>query len=84
MEEIRRKIAQSIGAITEARKVLGNHCFTEEAEIRSEALDNLWKCEEFATTVEDFIEDVMNMSASEAVLVQMKNYMRHTLNIQIS
>uniref|UniRef100_UPI0022DEB745 hypothetical protein n=1 Tax=Enterocloster aldenensis TaxID=358742 RepID=UPI0022DEB745 len=81
MEEIRRKIGQSINAITEARKVLGSNCFTKEAETRAEALDNLWRCEEFATTIEEFTEDAMSMKVDEAVMEQMKNYMHHTLDI---
>ena len=39
MEEIRTKIVESQKAIAEARKILGYECFTEEAEIRSKAID---------------------------------------------
>lgn len=83
MEEIRKKIGESQKAITAARKVLGPDCFTEEAEIRSKAIDCLWRCEEFAGTVEEFVENTKAVEEEEKVLLQMKKYMKHTLKIEV-
>lgn len=84
MEEIRTKIVESQKAIAEARKILGYECFTEEAEIRSKAIDCLCRCEKFAETADEFMKNVKASDIEEEVFLQMKYYMKSTLKMVVN
>ena len=84
LNEIIRKIEGDQQKIADIRKMLGYECFTVSAKNRVEAIDNLWRCAEFAETVEEFLEnaDEDNGSISAEVRRLMQRYIEYGLGIK--
>lgn len=84
LNEIIRKIEGDQQKIEDIRKMLGYECFTVSAKNRVEAIDNLWRCAEFAETVEEFLEnaDENNGSISTEVRRLMQRYIEYGLGIK--
>ena len=84
LNEIIRKIEGDQHKIADIRKILGYECFTENARNRVEAIDNLWRCAEFAETVEGFLKNADEEDGSISVEVQrlMQRYIEYGLGIK--
>lgn len=84
LNEIIKKIEGDQQKIADSRKILGYECFTVSAKNRVEAIDNLWRCAEFAETVEEFLEnaDEDNGSISTEVRRLMQRYIEYGLGIK--
>lgn len=84
LNEIVRKIEKDQQKIADIRKILGYECFTEKASNRVEAINNLWRCAEFAETVEEFLKNADEEDGSISVKVQrlMQRYIEYGLEIK--
>ena len=82
--EIIKKIEGDQQKIAGVKKILGYDCFTENAKSREEAIDKLWRCAEFAETVEEFLKNADEDDVSISVEVQklMQRYIRNGLGIK--
>lgn len=84
LNEIIRKIEGDQQKIEDIRKMLGYECFTVNAKNRVEAINNLWRCAEFAETVEEFLEnaDENDVGISVEIRRLMRRYMEYGLGIK--
>lgn len=84
LKEIIRKIEKDQQKIEDVKKILGYDCLTEDARNREKAIDKLWKCTEFAETVEEFLENADEDDVSISVEVQklMQRYIKNGLGIK--
>ena len=84
LNEIIKKIERDQQKIEDIRKMLGYECFTVSAKNRVEAIDNLWRCAEFAETVEEFLEnaDEDDVGISVEIRRLMQRYIEYGLGIK--
>lgn len=84
LNEIIKKIEGDQQKIEDIRKMLGYECFTVNAKNRVEAINNLWRCAEFAETVEEFLENAEEDSTDISVEVRrlMHRYIEYGLGIK--
>lgn len=84
LSEIIKKIEGDQQKIEDIRKMLGYECFTVNAKNRVEAINNLWRCAEFAETVEEFLEnaDENDVGISVEIRRLMRRYMEYGLGIK--
>ena len=82
LNEIIRKIEGDQQKIEDIRKMLGYECFTVNAKNRVEAINNLWRCAEFAETVEEFLEDADDVGISVEIRRLMQRYIEYGLGIK--
>lgn len=84
LNEIVKKIEGDQQKIEDIRKMLGYECFTVNAKNRVEAINNLWRCAEFAETVEEFLEnaDENDVGISVEIRRLMRRYMEYGLGIK--
>lgn len=81
-EEIERKIDQYLEAIAVVRKAIGYNGFSDEGKAKIEALNCAWRCTEFATTTEEFIQNVNEADADENTMKLVKKFLKNGLGLQ--